>query len=133
MLNPRPEKVSASGFRRGEFFDPLDVVQVKYEMLRKVQIDGHSVTRAASDFGCSRPTFYAAQAAFEAHGLAGLVPKRRGPRGPRKLNSEVLSWLREQVEPGEPIRAPALAKSLKERFGVRIHPRTIERALQKKR
>lgn len=132
-LNPNPEAVADPLFREGEFFDPRDVVQVKYEMLRRVRIEGQPVTRATSDFGYSRPTYYAAQEAFDARGLAGLVPKKRGPRGPHKLDDEVMGWLREQVVPGEPLRARALAEQVAERFGVRVHPRTIERALEKKR
>ena len=132
-LNPQPEAVADPLFQEGEFFDPRDVVQVKYEMLRRVRVEGQPVTRAASDFGYSRPTFYAAQEAFDDRGLAGLVPKKRGPRGPHKLSDEVMAWLRDQVVPGEPLRAPALAQRIEERFGVRVHPRSIERALEKKR
>ena len=36
-LNRRPERVSDTLFTEDEFFDPCDVVQVKYEMLRRVR------------------------------------------------------------------------------------------------
>ena len=65
-LNPAPETVRDDAFTSGDpFFDPRDIVQVKYEMLRRVAREGHSVTSAAAAFGFSRPSFYAAQAAWQ--------------------------------------------------------------------
>lgn len=131
-LNPHPEAVKDPLFREGEFFDPRDLVQVKYEMLRRVRVERHSVTRATLEFGLSRPTFYEARAAFDRKGLPGVIPKRRGPRGPHKLRPEVLEYLQAQVVPGEPIRARAVARQLEERFGIVVHPRSIERALSRR-
>ena len=127
-LNPVPEKVSDPKFQEGGFFDPRDIVQVKYEMLRRVSVDKASVTEASDEYGVSRPTFYQARADFEGAGLAGLVPRKRGPRGPHKLQGEVLEFLKAQVDPGAPIRARELTDRLRARFGLDIHPRTIERA-----
>jgi transposase len=128
-LNRSPEKVSDPKFRESEFFDPRDVVQVKYEMLRRVSVENVSVTDATDEFGVSRPTYYEAKANFEQAGVAGLVPKKRGPRGPHKLQGEVLAFIEKLRVPGEPIRARELAKSVREEFAVEVHPRTIERAL----
>lgn len=128
-LNPAPEKVGDPKFQEDGFFDPRDVVQVKYEMLRRVSVDRLSVTEASDEYGVSRPTFYQAKAGFEDAGLAGLVPGKRGPRGPHKLQGEVLAFLREQVTPGDPIRARELTNHIRTRFGLDVHPRTIERAL----
>lgn len=127
-LNPVPEKVSDPKFQEGGFFDPRDIVQVKYKMLRRVSVDKASVTEASDEYGVSRPTFYQARADFEGAGLAGLVPRKRGPRGPHKLQGEVLEFLKAQVDPGAPIRARELTDRLRARFGLDIHPRTIERA-----
>ena len=77
-LNPHPDKITDSLFERDGFFDARDLLQVKYEMLRRVDVDGWSVTRAAQAFGVSRPVFYQARAAFEHDGLRGLIPKKRG-------------------------------------------------------
>jgi transposase len=127
-LNPCPEKVSDPKFREGEFFDPRDVVQVKYEMLRRVSIENVSVTDATVQYGVSRPTFYQAKASFDEAGLAGLVPKKRGPRGPHKLQGEILAFAQKRHVPGEPVRARELAELIRDEFSVDIHPRTIERA-----
>jgi transposase len=128
-LNPSPEKVSDPKFREGEFFDPRDVVQVKYEMLRRVSVENASVTDATDEYGVSRPTFYQAKANFEQAGVAGLVPKKRGPRGPHKLQGEILAFVEKEHVPGQRIRARELAKLIREEFSVDVHPRTIERAL----
>jgi transposase len=132
-LNPTPEKVRDPKFRESDFFDPRDAVQVKYEMLRRVSVEKASVTDASDEYGVSRPTFYQAKGDFEDAGIAGLVAKKRGPRGPHKIQSEVLAFVTAQLVPGEPIRARELAKSIHERFGLDVHPRTIERAVRGKK
>ena len=93
-LNPAPEKVRDPKFQEGGFFDPRDVVQVKYEMLRRVSVEKASVTDVSEEYGVSRPTYYQAKADFEEAGIAGLVPKKRGPRGPHKIQGDVLAFLR---------------------------------------
>jgi transposase len=132
-LNAFPEKVSDLKFRESEFFDPRDVVQVKYEMLRRVSVDNVSVTGATDEYGVSRPTYYEAKSSFDAAGIAGLVPKKRGPHGPHKLQGELLAFVKKQRAPGEPIRARDVAKLIREEFSVEVHPRTIERALAGKK
>src|SRR5216683_1661480 len=84
-LNPRPEKVTDPAFGPGGFFDPADLVQVKYEMVRRAEAADVPASRAAADFGFSRQSLYSARTA------------------------------------------------LRERFGVSVHPRSVERALQRRR
>lgn len=132
-LNSSPEKVNDPKFLEGEFFDPQDIVQVKYEMLRRVLVENASVTRAAEDYGVSRPTYYQTRASFEEAGIAGLVPQKRGPRGPHKLQDDVLAFIERQVVLGQPLRARRLAALVREEFELDVHPRTIERALAGKK
>ena len=131
-LNWRAEKVTDELFARNEFFDPRDLVLVKYEMLRRVRIDGQSVTQAARGFGFSRVAFYQAQAAFEKEGLAGLIPRRRGPRRAHKLSDTVLSFIDQQRIADPTLRAEVLALMIRKRFRLSVHPRSIERALQRR-
>ena len=120
-------------FASHEFFDPEDLVQLKYEMLRRVRVEGETVCRAAADFGLSRPSFYAAQERFDKEGLAGLVPEKPGPKQGHKLTQEIVDFL-ERLAGEEPtLRAQDLAARLRERFGVDVHPRSIERALGRRR
>jgi transposase len=130
-LNPAPNKVRDPKFRASEFFDPRDVVQVKYELLRRVSIDKVSVTEASDEYGVSRPTYYQAKAGFDVAGIAGLVPAKPGPRGPHKVDDNVIAFLRARVVAGEPLRARELAKLVRDNFDIDLHPRTIERVLKK--
>ena len=92
-LHPHPEQVTDELFSTQEFFDARDLVQVKYEMLRRVQSEGQTVSQAAANFGFSRPSFYQAQAAFQQGGLPALMPQKRGPKQAHKLTAEVLGFL----------------------------------------
>lgn len=132
-LNPASGKVRDLKFQEGGFFDPRDVVQVKYEMLRRVSVEKASVTDASDDFGVARPTFYQTKSDFDDAGIAGLVPKKRGPRGPNKLQGEILAFIKERLSPGQPIRARDLVALVKDEFGLDVHPRTIERAFSGKK
>ncbi|EME8577346.1 helix-turn-helix domain-containing protein [Salmonella enterica] len=130
-FNPASGSVKDPKFHTCDFFDPLDIVQVRYEMLRRVSIDGLSVTEAASEYGISRPTYYMARENFAISGIAGLVPDRPGPRGPHKLDGRIMEFIQTQLSPGKPVRARTLSTLIQAEFGIDIHPRTIERALKK--
>src|ERR1700683_1053247 len=132
-LNPHPEQVSDPEFLASEFFDARDAVQVKYEMVRKVQAGGAPVTEAAAAVGSSRPAYYAAAAALEQSGLEGLVPARPGPRGGHKLTEDILAWAEEQLAAAAGLRPAQLPDLIEAAFGVRVHPRTAERALARRR
>ena len=128
-LHPHPEQVTDELFSSQEFFDPRDLVQVKYEMLRRVQSEGQTVSRAAANFGFSRPSFYQAQAAFQQGGLPALMPQKRGPKQAHKLTAEVLVFLHHARQQDPSLRPTALALLVQEKYGITVHPRSIERAL----
>jgi transposase len=132
-LNPSPAKVHDPKFQENEFFDPRDLMQVKYEMLRRVSIEKTSVTEATEEYGVSRPTYYQTKASFDKGGLAGLVPRRRGPHGPHKLQGAALAFVQQQLVAGQPVRARELAKLVRQKFDLAIHPRTIERSVAGKK
>jgi transposase len=132
-LNPHPEQVTDPEFLGSDFFDARDAVQVKYEMVRKVKAGGAPVTEAAAAFGYSRPAYYAAAAALESSGLEGLVPARPGPRGASKLTEEILAWAEEQLAADPALRPAQLPGQIQDAFGVRAHPRSVERALARRR
>lgn len=131
-LHPHPEQVTDELFLTQEFFDPRDLVQVKYEMLRRVQSEGQAVSQSAVNFGFSRPSFYQAQAAFEQGGLPGLMPRKRGPKTAHKLTAEVLAFVRQAQQEDPSLRPAALASLIKNRYGVSVHPRSVERALTRR-
>lgn len=132
-LNPRPEGVSDPAFRSGDaFFDPRDLVQVKYEMLRRARVDGSTVSEAAAAFGFSRPSFYESKASYESDGLPGLLPKRPGPRRAHKLSEAVVSRLAEALTADPSLSSAALAELARAEFDLQVHPRSVERALARR-
>jgi transposase len=131
-LNRNPQKVRHPLFTEHDFFDPHDMVQLKYETIRAVDVDGRPIAEASADFGLSRPTIYEAQENFRQEGFGGLLPQKRGPKKARKLTPEVRLYLEELVVSEPDLKAPALAARVRRRFGIVIHPRTVEKALVKK-
>jgi transposase len=132
-LNLHPERVRAEQFQRSTFFDPLDLVQVKYEMLREVSREGASKVQAAASYGMSRHAFYQALNAFTRGGIAALLPGQRGPKGAHKLTDEVMSFVEQRRAADHGLHARALALALHEELHVDVHPRSIERALARKK
>jgi transposase len=131
-LNPHPTDVQDELFRANEFFDPCDLVQVKYEMLRRTEVDGLPVAQAAAGFGFSRPAYYHAQEAFQAGGLPGLIRKRPGPKRAHKLSAEVMTYLEHLLAEDDKLPAVTLAEKLRQKFALLVHPRSIERALERR-
>ena len=131
-LNPRSEAVVDEAFRSVEFFDARDLVQVKYEMVRRVETAGASVSATADAFGFSRQSYYSAARALADEGLQGLVPSKPGPRGAHKLTDQVLDHLEalRKADPG--LGAAELAAAVQARFGVTVHRRSVERALARR-
>ena len=128
-LNPRPDVVSDEKFADSEFFDSRDLVQVKYEMVRRVRVDGQSVAASSRAFGFSRPAYYAAAQALDAQGLAGLIPARPGPRRAHKLTGEVVAFVVAALRDDPSLSTTVLVEAIAARFGVRVHPRSVQRAL----
>lgn len=128
-LHPRPGNVQDRLFLEESFFDPQDLTQVKYEMLRRVQKDEMPISTVAASFGVSRPAFYKAQRDFARAGLTGLIPRRRGPKQGHKLTGEVLAFVK-HIRAEEPdMTTPELVRRIQKKFSFQVHRRTVERAL----
>ncbi len=128
-LNSDPQKVTDPAFTAGGFFDPADLLQVKYEMVRQVEVDGVPVSAAASAFGFARQSAYNARAALAAGGLAALIPGKPGPKGGHKLTGPVLDHLEALLEQNPRLTSGELAA---QRFGIQVHPRSVRRALERR-
>jgi transposase len=131
-LHHHADRIKDELFRKSDFFDPRDLLQVKYEMLRRVRVDRRPIRRVAQDFGFSRLSVYQARAVFEGGGLAGLLPAKRGPRGAHKLNLEVMAFVEQLLQQDRSLRAVELARRIRARFALVVHPRSIQRALQRR-
>jgi transposase len=128
-LNPHPETVIDPLFKENPFFDPRDLLQVRYEMLRRHSTEAMSILDAAAGFGVSRPTFYQAQSAFSRAGMAGLMPAQRGPKGGHKVTTEVVDYVLSLREAEPAMTTVHCIQAVQQHFGITIHRRSLERAL----
>ena len=131
VLNPKPEQVTDELFLKHDFFDAQDLVQVKYEMIRRVQKDEWTVEKAIKAFGFSRPTFYETQKAIEQDGVAGLVPQKKGPKEGHKLTNERMKYVEQLLSRKDPPGVPEIMVRIEERFGITVHRRSMERAINR--
>ena len=132
-FNRSADKVKDTLFSSNDFFDPEDLAQVKYEMVRRVTHDGVPVAKAADQFGFSRPSFYAAKEALEQDGITGLLHKKTGPQQGHKLNDEAVEYVLQQLNADNTLNTAALLKQVESKFDVKVHPRTMERAIARKK
>lgn len=132
-LHPHPDAVKDEAFRTEEFFDPRDRVQVRYEMVRRHRVDGRAVTEVAASFGVSRQAFYITEATFEGHGIPGLLPRRRGPKRAHKCTDEILDFVERWRGSAMADAGETVVQAIQRRFGVTIHPRSIDHALARRK
>jgi transposase len=129
VLNPHPENVQDELFLANEFFDPRDLLQVRYEMIRRHRIDKASVKETSEQFGVSRVTFYQIAGLYDDLGLLGLVPQKPGPKSPTKCTQEVIEFVKQLRSQQPDITWKDIIYQVYEKFGVTLHHRTIEKRL----
>ena len=132
-LNPYPERVHDALFQTHPFFDPRDVVQVRYEMVRRVICDRQPVEATAAAFGFSRVRLYQLRKRFEGEGLIGLLPQAKGPRRAHKLSDDVLTFILQTLQAEPELRTADLPLRVAQQYGFSVHIRSIERALTRHR
>ena len=132
-LNRRAEKVTNARFQQSEFFDPRDLLQVKYEMLRQALVERQPIVQITRQFGFSRPSFYQALANFKQNGLLGLIRNKPGPRRAHKLSEPVVKFIEEQKAQEEAVTLDKLVQRIKDKFGLVVHKRSIQRAVTRKK
>jgi transposase len=132
-LNPRPEAIRDAVFTGNPFFDAKDLVQVRYEMVRQHRVDGVAISEASTNFGVSRPTFYKAFRALQKAGLPGLLPSQRGPKDGHKISAEVVAFVADLRAASSGLTTSQCLKEIETRFGIKVHRRSLERALARKK
>jgi transposase len=131
LLNSNPEAVKDSLFlEHPDFFDPNDLLQVRYELLRAHIVDHDSVVAICKRYGISRQTFYNLSEKLESQGSAGLLPERRGPRGASKVTREVIAFTHTEFQREHDLSGAKLALRIGAKFGISIHRRTVEKLLR---
>lgn len=132
-LNRRADKVKSDLFQQSDFFDPRDIVQVKYEMLRQVLVKREPIKLVCRQFGFSRPSAYKILANFKDKGLLGLFRNKPGPRRAHKLSGSVVKFVEEQKKQDPTVTLEELVNRIHNQFGVKVHIRSIQRALKRKK
>ena len=64
--------------------------------------------------------------------MPGLLPKRPGPRRAHKLSEDVVERLVEAAAAEPSLSSADLADLAQREFGLRVHPRSVERALARR-
>lgn len=125
--NKNHYKVLDDKFQKDPFFDPMDIVQVKYEMLKTARNSELGVLRIADEFGFSRSAFYKIKDSYETNGIAALVPEKSGPHKARKLTDEYQRYIDRYIKEKPKAASAEIAQQLKQEMGIDISKRTIER------
>ncbi len=128
-FNSRPEQLEAELFHTHPFFDPEDKAQVKYEMLRRREVDEAPVVETCREFGFTRESYRHLVERFRSEGMGALFEKKRGRQKPLKVNETVRASLLEQHQKHPGLNADELAVRLEQQTGIRLSRRTIYRVL----
>jgi transposase len=128
-LNSRPEQVNTELFHTHPFFDPEDKAQVKYEMLRRRELDEAPVVETCREFGFTRESYRHLVQRFRSEGMGALFEKKRGRQKPLKVSEMVRTYIREQHQKHPDLNADELAEGLEQQTGIRLSRRTIYRVL----
>ncbi len=128
-LNRHPDRIRADRFREDDFFDPRDLLQVRYEMARSTETA--TLAEVAAAFGVSVPTCVRVRRRFHEGGLQALLPSPRGPRRPHKVTDEILAFIAAYRAENGPVGSRRLVPVIESRFGVRLHPRSITKAFER--
>ena len=131
LINPKPERVSYQLFESNDFFDPLDLPQVRYEMIRTARVESISVVEACRLFGFSREYFYKLERNFMARGFVALIGSQRGRRPLIALNNEIANFILHRKINSPNLSGEDLRKEILKIHKLDCSRRTVERVIEK--
>jgi len=131
-FNRNHAKVKEQRFIDDIFYDPRDLAQVKYEMLRTARESKESVEEITIRYGFSRAGFYKIKNSFEKEGLSAFVSNKTGPRNAWKLTKEHQRFIDGYLSENPDAGSGEIAAILKTERGLEISKRTIERYRNRK-
>ena len=133
-LHPRPEAVQDEAFARQEFFDRRDRVQVKYEMLRRHRVDGTAGDRGGDRVRGQPPGLLCRRDGLHGGRAARACSRARaGRKRAHKCTDDILDFVEQQRAETPGRSAAAMADAVREHFGVAVHPRSLARALVRRK
>ncbi len=129
ILNTKPERIIHSMFQNNEFFDPLDLIQVRYEMLRGPRSEKITVSEACKQFGYSREYFYSLDRDFNSRGFAGIMTSIMGRPPIIAQNPEIINYILQRKFADSSLTGEDLRLELKSKFQLECSRRTVERLI----
>ena len=131
LLNSKPQRVSHPLFETLDFFDPFDLPQVRYEMIRSARVEKMPVAEACQLFGFSREYFYKLERAFMSRGYIAMLGSTMGRRPIIALNQEIINFIahRKIEQPG--VSGEKLRQQIQRLYNVDCSRRTVERIVEK--
>ena len=131
LLNTKPQRVSHPLFETLDFFDPSDLPQIRYEMVRAARVEKMSVAAACKLFGFSREYFYKLERAFMARGYVAMLGSTMGRRPIIALNQEIINFVTHRKIQEPRISGESLHKEIEKIYKVTCSIRTVERIVEK--
>ena len=131
LINPKPERVLHPLFETLKFFDPLDLPQVRYEMIRAARVENITVAKACKLFGFSREYFYKLERSFMARGYVALLGSTMGRRPIIALNQEIVNFIVHRKVEQPTISGERLRQEIQKIYHVDCSRRTVERIVEK--
>ena len=126
--NEQHDKVTDELFANSELFDPRDLLQVRYEIVRAVG-RGESPEKVAARFGVSGMTARRYAGRMGEGGLSALLPARKGPGGPRALGAAGEEFVDAYVEGHPGASGREVHEALEAALAPGVSQRTVERRI----
>jgi len=131
IINPRPERVIHPLFQKTEFFDPFDLPQVRYELLRSARSEELSIAEACRQFGFSREYFYQLDRAFMERGFVSMLGSPIGRRPIIALNQEIVNFIIQRRIQNSNLSGENLRQEVHKNYKVQCSRRSVERIVEK--
>jgi hypothetical protein len=130
LINLRPERVIHPLFQKTEFFDPLDLPQVRYELLRSARSEELSIAGACRQFGFSREYFYQLDRTFMERGFVSILGSPMGRRPIIALNQEIVNFIIQRKIQNSNLSGEDLRHEVHKNYNVECSRRSIERIVE---
>lgn len=130
--NSKSSRVNAPCFADNEMMDPHDLLQVRYEMVRAIELDNKSIKDTCSEFGVSASTARRYVRDLKEGGLIALVPEKKGPAGPTRLSKEAAEFIDNYLKEFPKASGGKVHRALETKLHTGVSKRTVERYLLKK-
>ena len=129
----RNDKVTEPRFLDSDLFDPKDLLQVRYEMVRSIKEGVITLDEVPSKYGVSAMTAKRCVSSLEKGGIIALVPERKGPKGPSSLDDESLRFIDSYIAEHPKASGRKVHDALEAEKHVGVSKRTVERYLSSKK